>query len=79
MAADRVVRSGTFDVEEAMPVTPTATPCGLSTDPLTANIQEAAQLRTEGALPSPWQPHWPTTRRQVLDWLASPRTNWMPS
>jgi hypothetical protein len=60
-------------------IDPTATRCGLTSDPLTTNIDEAAQLRAEGALPSAWQPHGPTTRRQVLDWLASPATHWTPS
>jgi len=75
------VKAGLFGLNaaELFGVDPTATRCGLSADPLTSNIQEAAQLRTEGALPSPWQPHGPTTRRQVLDWLASPLTNWIPS
>jgi hypothetical protein len=58
---------------------PKATRCGLTEDPLKANVNEAAQLRAEGALPSPWKPHGPTTRRQVLDWLASATTNWVPT
>jgi hypothetical protein len=33
---------------------------------LVAAVAES-QLRTKGALPSPWQPRGPTTRRQVLD------------
>jgi predicted TIM-barrel fold metal-dependent hydrolase len=60
-------------------VDPTAVRCGLTTDPLTANIGEAAALRAEGALPSPWQANGPVTRRQVLDWLASPATRWTPA
>ncbi len=60
-------------------VDPTATRCGLTQDPLTANIAETAFLRGEGALPSAWRPHGPTTRRQVLDWLGSPLTRWTPS
>ena len=60
-------------------VDPTATRCGLTQDPLMANISEAAWLRDEGALPSAWRPHGPTTRRQVLDWLASSATKWVPS
>ena len=58
---------------------PEAMRCGLITDPLSTNIDEAAQRRDEGALPSPWTPNGPTTRRQVLDWLASSATRWMPS
>jgi hypothetical protein len=57
----------------------TATRCALATDPLAANGQGAAQLRNDGALPSAWSPHGPTTRRQVLDWLASSVTRWIPT
>jgi hypothetical protein len=60
-------------------IDPTATRCGLTTDPLTANIQESAQLRHDGALPSAWSPHGPTTRRQILQWLASSTTRWTPT
>lgn len=75
------LKAGLFGLNAAQlfGVDPTATRCGLTADPLTANIQESAQLRDEGALPSAWQPHGPTTRRQVLDWLASSVTPWMPS
>jgi hypothetical protein len=59
-------------------IDPTATRCALTTDPLTANIEESAELRRAGALPSPWTPHGPTTRRQVLEWLASPVARWVP-
>jgi hypothetical protein len=58
---------------------PTATHCALATDPLQANVSETAQLREDGALPSPWQPHGPISRRQVLRWLASPTTRWVPT
>jgi hypothetical protein len=57
----------------------TATRCALAQDPLSSNISETAQLRSDGALPSPWTPHGPTTRRQVLSWLASSTTPWLPS
>jgi hypothetical protein len=60
-------------------IDPEATRCGLVTDPLTTNIQESAQLRNVGALPSAWNSHGPTTRRQVLNWLASPATRWTPT
>ena len=74
------VKAGLFGLNAAQlfGVDPTATRCGLTADPLTANISEAAYLRKEGWLPSAWQPHGPTTRRQVLDWLASPVTQWRP-
>jgi uncharacterized protein len=60
-------------------VDPTATRCTLAEDPLSAKISEAAELRDDGALRSPWNPHGPTTRRQVLAWLASPSTHWVPT
>ncbi len=74
------VKAGLFGLNAAklFGVDATATRCGLTQDPLTANISEAAALRDEGALPSAWQPHGPTTRRQVLDWLGSSATNWVP-
>lgn len=62
-----------FDID------PVATRCGLTTDPLTSNIQEASQLRDDGSLPSPWDARGPTTRRQVLSWLASTTTRWTPT
>jgi uncharacterized protein len=74
------VKAGLFGLNAArlFGIDPTATRCGLTQDPLSANISEAAALREDGALPSPWRPHGPTTRRQVLDWLGSSATNWVP-
>ena len=60
-------------------IDPTATRGALATDPLQTTIPETAVLRADGALPSPWNPHGPTTRRQVLRWLASPTTRWVPT
>ena len=75
------VKAGLFGLNAAalFGVDATAMRCGLTEDPLTANISEAAALRHEGALPSAWRPHGPTTRRQVLDWLSSSVTGWVPS
>ena len=67
-----------LNAAELFGIDPVATRCGLVEDPLTSNIDEAAQLRDEGALPSPWRPNGPTTRRQVLDWLSSSVTAWAP-
>ncbi len=67
-----------LNAAELFGIDPTATRCTLVADPLSANIQETAQLRNDGALPSAWSPHGPTTRRQVLDWLASSTTRWVP-
>jgi uncharacterized protein len=60
-------------------VDPTATRCAMTTDPLAANIEETAELRSDGAVPSAWTPRGPTTRRQVLGWLASASTPWSPT
>jgi uncharacterized protein len=75
------VKAGIFGLNAAQlfGLDPTATRCALTTDPLSANIAESAFLRDTGALPSAWSPHGPTTRRQVLSWLASPSTHWTPS
>ena len=75
------IKAGIFGLNGAdlFGIDPTATRCALSTDPLTANISEADTLHAEGALPSAWNAHGPTTRRQVLTWLASPTTRWLPS
>lgn len=74
-------KAGIFgaNASELFDLDPTATHCALATDPLGANASETAQLRADGALPSPWRPHGPTTRRQVLRWLASPTTRWVPT
>jgi uncharacterized protein len=75
------IKHGMFGLNAAtlFGVDPTATRCGLTTDPLTTNIAESAELRREGALPSAWIPRGPTTRREVLSWLTSPATRWVPS
>jgi hypothetical protein len=75
------VKAGIFGLNAAQlfGIDATATRCALTTDPLTANIDETAYLHQVGALPSAWSPHGPTTRRQVLDWLASPLTRWVPT
>jgi hypothetical protein len=57
---------------------PQATRCALQRDPISAAQPQAASLRNDGALPPPWTPNGPTTRREVLAWLASPLTHWTP-
>ena len=75
------VKAGIFGLNAAQlfGIDATATHCALTPDPLTANIDETAYLHQVGALPSAWSPHGPTTRREVLDWLASPLTRWVPT
>jgi hypothetical protein len=52
-------------------VDPAAARCGLPTDPLNSKRPEVAQLQADGALRSPWSANGPTTRRQMLQWIAS--------
>jgi uncharacterized protein len=55
-----------------------ATRCALATDPLTTASTTAAHLRDDGVLPAPARANGPTTRREMLQWLASPATRWTP-
>jgi hypothetical protein len=59
-------------------IDPTAQRCGLTSDPLVTAKVTAAGLRSDLALPSPWIPRGPTTRRLVLGWLASSGSRWRP-
>ena len=79
LTADLKARLFGLNAAELFGVDPTATRCGLTVDPLKASVDETAQLRAEGALPSPWMPHGPTTRREVLNWLAAATTKWVPA
>jgi hypothetical protein len=56
-----------------------ATRCALARDPLTDARPAALHLHETGALPSMWRPRGPTTRREMLAWLAAPATRWAPS
>jgi len=55
-----------------------ATRCALAADPIAAGRTTAAHLRDEGALPALARANGPTTRREMLQWLASPTTRWTP-
>jgi predicted TIM-barrel fold metal-dependent hydrolase len=55
-----------------------ATRCALASDPIADARTTAAHLRDEGALPAASRPNGPTTRREMLQWLASPTTRWTP-
>ena len=57
---------------------PAALRCAFATDPVTAAQGQAAHLRADGALGSPWRRNGPMTRREVLDWVRSPTTRWSP-
>jgi predicted TIM-barrel fold metal-dependent hydrolase len=56
-----------------------ATRCALATDPIVAARTTAAHLRADGALPALARPNGPTSRREMLQWLASPATRWSPA
>jgi len=56
-----------------------ATRCGLAHDPLSDAKTTAAHLRDEGQLPAASKPNGPTTRREMLQWLATPATHWEPA
>ncbi len=60
-------------------IDPAATRCGLTSDPLSAAKAAAAELHGDGVLPVGWDPRGPTTRREILQWLASPVTRWTPA
>jgi uncharacterized protein len=55
-----------------------ATRCALASDPISSARTTAAQLRDEQILPAASRPNGPTTRREMLQWLATPATNWSP-
>jgi predicted TIM-barrel fold metal-dependent hydrolase len=55
-----------------------ATRCALASDPLTTAQPMAAHLRDEGLLPAGSRANGPTTRREMLQWLAQPATRWTP-
>ena len=57
---------------------PVSTRCALDADGLDAARAEVRQLVATGALPAPWQPRGPLTRREVLTWLSTSTTPWTP-
>jgi hypothetical protein len=59
-------------------IDPAATRCAFESDPLTTSQGEAANMRDEGALESPWLARGPMSRREILAWLSSPSTHWSP-
>jgi uncharacterized protein len=59
-------------------IDPAATRCAFESDPLTSSQGDAAGLRDEGALESPWLARGPMSRREIFQWLASPATHWSP-
>jgi hypothetical protein len=58
---------------------PEARRCRLADDPLAASKPAVASMHAEGALPSPWAPKGPTTRRELLSSLARSTAPWVPS
>ncbi len=62
-----------FDLDVA------ATRCALASDPLAAAQPAVAGLHADGVLASSWVPRGPTTRREMLRYLATPGTRWSPA
>jgi hypothetical protein len=60
-------------------VDPDATRCALARDPLADSRPAAFELHESGVLPAVWRPRGPTTRREMLAWLADPATRWIPA
>jgi hypothetical protein len=58
---------------------PEATRCALAHDVVATAKAEHAELVNHMAVPPPWQPRGPITRRQVVDWLARARSPWTPA
>jgi uncharacterized protein len=56
-----------------------ATRCAFASDPLTTAQPAALERQYAGDVPSRWSPRGPTTRREMLAWLASPATRWLPA
>jgi predicted TIM-barrel fold metal-dependent hydrolase len=59
-------------------IDPHATFCAFNSDPLAMAKPAAAHLRDDGVLPAAYRANAPTTRREMLEWLASPATRWSP-
>lgn len=57
---------------------PEATRCALAADGLEAARAEARRMVATGALPAPWRPRGPLTRREVGRWLAASTSPWTP-
>jgi hypothetical protein len=55
-----------------------ATRCALDPSGLTVARAEHASMVTEGAIPTPWEPRGPLTRREVFSWLSGMRAPWTP-
>jgi hypothetical protein len=52
--------------------------CGIDADALAAARAEQREMVAAGALPAPWQPRGPVTRRDFLAWVSRPGTRWSP-
>lgn len=59
-------------------VDPDTMRCALDGSELAAARAEHAAMVREGAIPTPWEPRGPLTRREVLGWLGGLRQPWTP-
>jgi hypothetical protein len=55
-----------------------ATRCALDADGLMRARAEHAGMVDEGAIPAPWEPRGPLSRREVFSWLSTMREPWTP-
>src|SRR5262249_45266390 len=67
-----------LNAAELFRLDPHAARCAPASGPLADARMTAAHLRDEGAIPVATRPNGPTTRREMLQWLASPATRWTP-
>jgi predicted TIM-barrel fold metal-dependent hydrolase len=79
LTADVKARVLGLNAASLFDIDPVATRCALDGDALAAAGPVAAGFRSEGALPLASTPRGPTTRRDILRWLASPATHWTPT
>lgn len=59
-------------------IEPDATRCALDRDALTTARAEHASMVRDGAIPQPWEPRGPLSRREVLTSLRGLRRPWTP-
>jgi len=78
LTANRKAQVLGLNAAKLFKIDPTDPHCGFTRDPLTLAKLSAAELRDDGVLPSATRSNGPTTRREMLAWLAHPATRWTP-
>jgi predicted TIM-barrel fold metal-dependent hydrolase len=59
-------------------VDPVAMRCAVDADALSGARQEQAAMVMDGAIPTPWEPRGPLSRREFLAYLGNLRAPWTP-